>query len=115
MKLGCIDDDRNVGSWTEESPGLWVRKGPRGYRNLFGDEVAYVTFRNFGAYTTDGLGEESGHVWGDTSRMSSSDVDESLARMRDEMDATLRGFGWIVDGKGYVSPSLWQRIKGLFT
>lgn len=102
-RYGCIDDDRRVGPWEEQCPGNWRRKGPDGYRTLCDGDVAYATFHrggvpagNFGAYDPSGTGEETGHAWG--SGDGSMSDEEILRDMREQMDVTLRGFGWRLGG-----------------
>lgn len=115
-KFGCIDDDRNVGPWREIRPNCWVRLGPKGYRNMFDNCVAHASFREdrprrygFAAYSVDGWYDESGYTCGNGD--SSVTPEDHLQHMRDDIDATLRTFGWIVDGSTYVPPNMWERVK----
>lgn len=114
-QFGCITSDRRVGPWTLiHRNNMWVRKGPEGYRTLFGDVVAEVSIGGFGAYAPDGLTEESGHVWGNNNTRSLIDDDE-IERLKREMDSTLISFGWQVDDAhpsvlASRSRTFWQRL-----
>jgi len=113
-QFGCVSDDRNVGPWERMDDNAWKapawrRMGPVGYRNMFNDEVAYATLAGFGAYGPDGLLEETGHVWGH--RPNDELGQRCLDETKKQMDETLRSFGWIVDGQGYVRPTRWQRFR----
>lgn len=97
--FGCRDFNFTLGPWEESGPGLSSRKGPPGYRTMFGDEAAYITYHsdkipvgNFGAYGPDGLLEESGHVWGKGDGTVSDE--DMLKYLKDSVDKTLKEFGW---------------------
>lgn len=113
-QYGCISDDRNVGPWELKTDNawkapVWIRKGPPGYRSLYGDEVAIVSLAGYDIQGPSGLLEECGHVYGyvDDNEENRQYVDEAKIYA----DKTLRSFGWIVDGKAYEPPPLWQRVK----
>lgn len=99
-QFGCISDDRNIGSWElvhdnawEKMP-VWIRKGPPGFRNLYSDEVAYVSLTHFSAYGIDGLLEESGDTGGPTK--DDEDCYQYFEVHKNRVDDTLRSFGWIL-------------------
>lgn len=108
MKVGCKDNDRRIGPWqcihdNAWKVPVWRRLGPSGYRNMFNDEVAYVSLTGYVAFAPNGLTEESGHLYGDI-------TENEITSLRDMIDETLRGFGWVVDGTSSARPTVWQRV-----
>lgn len=71
---------------------------------MFGDDAAFIGYAGFTVYGPDGLLEESGH-FPDAS-------DEVIEREKIRVDATLRDFGWIVDGtaKSLRPKSWWKKV-----
>lgn len=55
-----------------------------------------VPYGNFTVYTTDGMGDESGHSWGNGHPTDSPEQEKYVEYMKKNLDAMLRGFGWTV-------------------
>jgi len=97
--------DYHVGPWeeTQNENGcrIFSRRGPSWFKHaLFcNDEIAYVTYCpnsmppiNFGAYAPPyGTTEDTGHGWGAPCK---ANEEEELKRIRNEVDSSLRSFGW---------------------
>jgi len=119
-EYGCVDSDRLVGPWIATVDSVWkmpvwTRKGPLGYRSLYGAEVAFISAIGYIAYATDGVGEMTANVNTDVLAVEQTQL---IAR-KHYVDSLLVNLGWIVVDPTplpvIVKPlSTWQRAFKLF-